>query len=498
MAIDGVGNRTSFLTKYLIDTRSQLEDLQQQLATGKRSNTYAGSGVNRGFAIGLRAQIEAISSYGDSITNVNARINVASAALSRMDDLGKDTKSAALKNSVALDADGQTSAQKIAMSSVAEMLQLLNTQAGDRHLFSGRATDAEAVVTLNELMDGNGAKAGLKQIINERRQADLGASGLGRLVVGAPTATSVSLSEDVAGSPFGMKLNAVSTTLTGAVVTGPAGAPPSLSVDLGATNPNAGEKLQLTFNMPDGTTSSLTLTATTSTTPAAGEFTIGANTAATATNLQAALSTAVGKLANTELVAASAFAASDNFFNASPPLRVSGAPFNTATSLVAGTSANSVQWYTGETGSDPARGTAVARVDQGITVSYGIRANEQGIRSTLRNMATFAAVTTSTTDPNGTAQVAALNHRVAVNLSQETGVQTIQNIEADLAGTQVAMNSAKERHTQTKAMLETMLDQIQGVSEEEVGSKILALQTSLQASYQTTAMLYQTSLVKYL
>ena len=117
--------------------------------------------------------------------------------------------------------------------------------------------------------------------------------------------------------------------------------------------------------MPDGTTSSLTLTATTSTTPAAGEFTIGANTAATATNLQTALSTAVGKLANTELVAASAFAASDNFFNASPPLRVSGAPFNTATSLVAGTSANSVQWYKGETGSDPARGTAVARVDQG-------------------------------------------------------------------------------------------------------------------------------------
>ena len=61
MAIDGVGNRTSFLTKYLIDTRSQLEDLQQQLATGKRANTYAGSGRKRGFAIGLRAQSDAIS-----------------------------------------------------------------------------------------------------------------------------------------------------------------------------------------------------------------------------------------------------------------------------------------------------------------------------------------------------------------------------------------------------------------------------------------------------
>ncbi len=55
-------------------------------------------------------------------------------------------------------------------------------------------------------------------------------------------------------------------------------------------------------------------------------------------------------------------AAANNFFNVDagqPPMRVAGPPFDSATSLVAGTPANTVTWYTGEMGTDPARGTAV-------------------------------------------------------------------------------------------------------------------------------------------
>ena len=47
-------------------------------------------------------------------------------------------------------------------------------------------------------------------------------------------------------------------------------------------------------------------------------------------------------------------------------------------------------------------------------------------------------------------------------------------------------------------MTQTMLDSIEGVSPEETATKILALQTSLSASYQTTEMLYQLSLAKFL
>src|SRR5438046_2779821 len=89
--------------------------------------------------------------------------------------------------------------------------------------------------------------------VSLRAQAD----GLGRLVVTAPTATSVSLAEDVAGSPFGFKLASVNSSLTGATVTGPAGSPAAISVDLGAANPNDGDTITYQFTLPDGSSENL-------------------------------------------------------------------------------------------------------------------------------------------------------------------------------------------------------------------------------------------------
>lgn len=497
MSIDGIGLKSSYLATSLLNVRSQLEGLQQQLSTGKVSTTYAGLGADRGFAISLRAQVSSIESYADTITNVNTRINVASTALGRMSDIGDEVKGSALSSStLTLDNSGQTPSQKSAQASLAEMLQLLNVRSGDRYLFSGRAIDTPAVASSGDILDGANGKAGLKQVIAERRQADLGAAGMGRLAVSAPTATSVSLSEDVAGSPFGLKLAAVSSTLTGATVSGPAGAPQSISVDLGATNPSDGDKVRFSFNLPDGASETIELTATTRSPPPANSFAIGATSADTANNLNAALTSAVSSLANGALVAASAMTASDNFFG-SPPMRVGSAPANSATTLVDG-SASTVQWYTGESGSDPARGAAVARVDQSITVQYGARASEQALRWQLQNVAVYAAVTTSPSDPNATAQVTALNQRVVQNLATHNGQQSIEEMQSDLAGAQSAMKAAGERQTQMKSMASTLLDSIEGVNNDEVVTKILALQTNLQASYQTTAMLYQTSLLKYI
>ena len=48
-------------------------------------------------------------------------------------------------------------------------------------------------------------------------------------------------------------------------MTGPAGSPPAISVDLGATNPNDGDKVSFTFNLPDGTHESIQLTASSAT-----------------------------------------------------------------------------------------------------------------------------------------------------------------------------------------------------------------------------------------
>ena len=189
------------------------------------------------------------------------------------------------------------------------------------------------------MLNGTTTQAGLKTLIAERAQAD-GTTGTGRLAISNPTATPtvVSVAEDAAGSPFGLKLSTVSSSLTGATVTGPSGSPPGVSIALGATNPNPGDQVGFTFNLPDGTTASVQLTATTTTPAPAGSFTIGTDPTATAGNLNTALNSAIGTLAGTTLVAASAVAAGDNFFNtasvatgsvvnnqATPPTAITGA-----------------------------------------------------------------------------------------------------------------------------------------------------------------------------
>jgi flagellar hook-associated protein 3 FlgL len=502
MSVSTVGGRSGQAIQDLVAMRTQFDDLQRQISTGQKSSNYAGLGLSRGVTVSLNAQLSAISGYDSTIQNVGTRIDLMNTALGQMTSITSNVKGAMVQaNTTGLgNGTGPSTAQQTAQSSLDQLLGLLNTQAGGRYLFSGRATDTPAVETTDHILNGNGTQAGLKQLISERTQADLGADGLGRLVISQPSPTDVSVAED-STSPFGLKLASVTSNLTNAVPTGPAGTPASLDIDLSGGNPNAGDTISLRFNLPDGTSQNLTLTATNSATPGAGQFSIGATPADTALNLQNAITAGVTTLGATSLTAASAVAASNDFFDAdvdNPPQRVDGPPFDTATGMVAGTAANSVIWYTGEPGSDPARSTSTARVDSSLSVSYGARANEQGFRDIVQNVATLAAVSISPSDPNAATLSTSLNQRLTTNLSGPPGAQTLTNIATDLSSAQVAMKAATERHQQTSATLGDFLQSIEGVSNEEVGTELLALQTRMQASMQTTAMLFQTSLVNYL
>jgi flagellar hook-associated protein 3 FlgL len=495
MAINSIGSNTSLLGQSVLNIKNQLNSLQVQLATGEKSTTYSGMGAGEGFAIAARAQLSNITGYQTTITNAGTTITAANTALQALASTSTNVETAANSGSQTLNSNGQTAGQVTAISQLSSMLSILNTQAGNGYIFSGAATNTPSVATADAILNGNGAQAGLTQVISERQQADLGTTGLGRLTVSAPTTTSVSVTQDT--SPFGIKLGAVSSTLTGATVTGPTGSPPAISVDLGATNPSPGDQLNITLNMPDGTTQSIQLTATTTSPPPTGSFTIGTTSAATAANLQTALTASITTVANTSLVAASAMEASSNFFD-QPPLRVSGPPFNTATTLVNGTSANTVSWYTGGTTTGSARATQVAQIGPAQTVDYGIQANEQGIASQLQAIAAFAAFKVSPGNTNATAQISDMSASVAQALSVQPNQQSIQDIQTDLANAQATMSTASSLQTQTKSTLQDIVSQTETVSPDEVASQILALQTSLQASYQTTSMLSQLSLVKFL
>jgi flagellar hook-associated protein 3 FlgL len=493
MAINSIGYGSTVLGQSVRNLNDQLTTLSAQLTTGKKAVTYAGMGVNEGFAIAARAQLSNISAFTDTMTKINTTINVTNTALQSLVDIGAQVQNAASASSQALNNSGQTIAQQNAASQLGSMLGILNTQSGDRYVFSGGAIDTPSVTDADTLLNGSGAQAGLKQVIAERNQADLG-GGLGRLVLSAPATTPITLREDVSPSVFGLKLNSVSSSLTGATITGPAGSPPTVSIALGA-NPNSGDQISLKFNLPDGSTETIQLTASNVVPTPAGSFAIGATPAATSANLNAALNSAVATLANTSLVAASAVAATNNFFG-DPPQRVAGTPFATATALTDGTAANTVSWYTGENGAGSARASSTARIDQSVTVQYGARATEQGIRTQLQAVAVLAAVTS--TGPNAAAQIAALSQRVTQNLTAQPGQQAIQDIQADFSIAQNTMKDATARQKQTQSMLQNIVDAAESVSPDQVASQILALQTALQASYQTTAMLSQLSLTKFL
>lgn len=635
MSISSINYSSSILGAQIRNINQQLTDLSTQLSTGKLSQTYSGMGTNEGFAIAGRAQLSNIAAYTDTMTNVNVSINLANTALQSLTTIRNTVQTGSANTAQDLNVNGQTVAQNTAAAQFGSMVGVLNTQSGNRYLFSGTAFNTQSVANAGDIINGTTTQAGFKTVMAERQAADLGAGGMGRLVQTQPTPGSVKVSEDVAGSPFGLKLSAVSSTLTGAIVTGPSGSPVSFSIDLNGVNPSNGDKLSVQFTLPDGSTEQIDLTASTATPTPLGSFAIDPGNPnavppippdpnITASNLNTALNTAIKKLAGTSLVAASAIVAGDNFFNtvgsaisnqaavnqsappapatgatmlsgtspsdsispgfaagdtitvngttltfvssgasgnqlnvndsiqtllgkidqitgtskpsairvgvitintddpgslnitssngaafgqlgftsspvtaATPPLRVGSSPASSATTLVNG-SATTVKWYTGNDGPGSPRSTAMARVDDSVTVQYGVQADEDAIRQQLQAIAVFGTFSTSPTGQYAGGQVAALSLRVTQALTKQPGQQRLEDIQTDLAMSQNTMKDAGTRQTQAKAQLQSIIDQAESASPDQVASEILALQNALQASYQVTSSLSQLSLVKFL
>src|SRR5262245_32910175 len=196
--INSVGNTNILLGQSILSLKSQLDTLQTQLATGRKSTVYSGMGINEGFAIFARSQISNLAAFSTTMTNINTTIATTNTALTSFGKIASQVKSSAGSLGAIVTGSGQTVGQQTATLQLKSMLEILNTQAGDRFLFSGSAIDTPSVASVDQILNGQGALAGLKQLIAERNQADLGASGgLGRLVISSPSPTSVGVAEDV-------------------------------------------------------------------------------------------------------------------------------------------------------------------------------------------------------------------------------------------------------------------------------------------------------------
>ena len=214
MSITGPGSITAANIQAVNNMTKQLDTLTAELGSGQAAQTYSGLGSQAGLALSLNQQLAAITAYGNTATTVGTTLTVGQSVLSQLDGSRNSViQAVGQQGTFALNGNGQTTTQAAAVSQLGEILSLLNTQVGNNYIFSGSATTTPSVASSDEILNGNGAQAGLVQVINERLQADVG-TGSGRLVVGG-AGSSVSLADDSATSPFGFKVASITSNLTG-------------------------------------------------------------------------------------------------------------------------------------------------------------------------------------------------------------------------------------------------------------------------------------------
>lgn len=509
MAVTSV-NRNP-MTSQLLQMRTQLEDLQRQLGTGKKSESYAGLGYERSVSVSFRQRVTDIDNYASNVDETNLRIKLLDSSLTRLNKVPSDVRAALDPNAYQVRLDGRTDAQKTARIALDEVVGLLNAEADGRYLFAGKATQTKPVVPISTMLDGEGAKKGLKHVIAERLQADQGLAGShGRLTTSAAGATATLARQVPLSSEFGFQIAEAETSNETAIQLTKSGDPAeSVGVTFTA-QPNAGDSVTLHLTLPDRTMTTVTLTATVADPAGEGGFTIGADETETAENFSAALDVMLDRKAKSDLKAASAVRASEMFFDTGGgkmPKRVDagGGSLATATELRDASETDTVVWYRGHNAEidpdDPAtlpRSDNIARVDSSIDVSYGVRANEDAFRVMVQSLAVTSLETFDPAVQTDEDRYRALIERTRDALSFTQGRQSPQDVHSEIAVAGNVAKDAAERHKVNKTAVLEMLDGVEGIKAEDLAAQILTLQTRMNASYQTTSMLSQLTLLNYM
>lgn len=200
----------------LIQNQDRLSDLNRQLATGERATTYGGLGAERSQSVSIRQDVSRLEAFQSNVDRVNLRIDVAGLSLERLEDIRVESRAAINPNNFVDLGNGTTFTQQSADAALAETVALLNSQSDGRYIFGGNDVLSPPIADLQTILNGDGIRAGLRQVTDERLAADLGADGLGRLdlSINPTTPTIVNLAEE-AGIPFGFDIVGIESNLSG-------------------------------------------------------------------------------------------------------------------------------------------------------------------------------------------------------------------------------------------------------------------------------------------
>ncbi|MFD1251539.1 flagellar hook-associated protein FlgL [Devosia equisanguinis] len=317
--------------------------------------------------------------------------------------------------------------------------------------------------------------------------------------------TTIRLQEEIPATEFGYRLSSASTTSSKVTVSAVSGPSASVSITFNGI-PRSGESITVNLTLPDGTTTPMSLQAV-DREPQTGQFRIGANAEETAASFEAALKLKLDDVSKTTLVAASTYAAADDFFSADGvPRRIDlSNGIENAKGWAPTTGFDSrptIKWYNGEIGTpgDNPRLSATAQVDDSTKVGYGVRANENGLRQMVMTLAAMSIQEYDLSDTTSQGRFSAMVERQVTNFSTDTATNdsSVEQITLQLGVVRATVGTAQARNVQFTGQLETLLGEVEQVRMEETVMQLLAIKTRLEASFQTTATVAGLSLVNYL
>ena len=83
-------------------------------------------------------------------------------------------------------------------------------------------------------------------------------------------------------------------------------------------------------------------------------------------------------------------------------------------------------------------------------------------------------------------------------LSPDSGAPIVRDLIVELAHKHVIIDKADSRHNEDLAFAKNGLGEVEGVDLDDVGVRILRLQTQLQASFETTSILSRLTIVNFI
>ncbi len=129
------------MLQYLQQLQSQGQTLENQIASGQKSQTYAGISSQAGQVINLTATQSLQQGYMNTIDTVNTRLKTMSLAMQNISSIATSFQNT-LANSAF--APNGASVQQTAQQLLTELGSYMNTQDGSRYVFSGNQTSTPA------------------------------------------------------------------------------------------------------------------------------------------------------------------------------------------------------------------------------------------------------------------------------------------------------------------------------------------------------------------